>query len=118
MKKQRRKQRGRKSPRLDTPLQNGLAAGGPIAPPVEEDLPLPTEPVDVELAPDDTFEPVELESGAVEQMLPDGDVLIDLDPAGDPIVSEDHFENLAELIPEIELGRIAEDLLQGIENDD
>src|SRR5690606_19568926 len=27
-------------------------------------------------------------------------------------------ENLAELIPEIELGRIAEDLLQGIENDD
>lgn len=119
MKKPRRKQRGRKPSRLDTPLQNGLAAEAPIPPPrLEEEPVIPTEPVDVELPLESDFEPVELESGAVEQRLPDGDVIIDLAPEQSPIESTDHYENLAELLPDIELGRIAEELLQGIQEDD
>lgn len=118
MKKQRRKQRGRKSPRLDTPLQNGLAAGGPVAPAVEEESVLPTEPVDIEIPPDTAFDPVELESGAIEQMLPDGDILIDLDPDPEPLESQDHYENLAERLDDITLGIIANEVIEGYESDE
>lgn len=117
MKKPRKQRLGRNRPRPNDPLPNGLGAEAPVAPVLDEEPVMPTEPVDVEVPPDTTFDPIMLESGAVEQMLPDGDVLIDLDPQQDALVSEDHYENLADLLGDLDLGTIANDLLEGIDSD-
>lgn len=58
--------------------------------------------------------------GTIEVQLPDGSVVIDLNPRFDRATEKSvgHEENLADKIDPMELGRIASDLWQGIDSDD
>lgn len=85
-------------------------------PPPEDSLP---DPMDVEIV-DDRAPRIRRDpnTGAMEIDFEDGSVLVDMDPVGEAYGSEEHDENLAEIIEESELARIADELLQGIEADD
>jgi hypothetical protein len=58
--------------------------------------------------------------GTIEVSLPDGSVVIDLNPQfrRDALASEGHDENLADKIDQTELARICGDLCNGIDSDD
>lgn len=74
------------------------------------------EPVDIELP--DGMLPPSKEDGALKTEMPDGSVVIDINPILNRKVNSEKFDaNLAEDMDDNELNRIASDLLAGIELD-
>lgn len=62
---------------------------------------------------------VDPETGVITTELPDGSVVVDLDPPSKASEeAQDFMENLATSMSDFELGTIAEDLLEGIRSDD
>jgi hypothetical protein len=88
-----------------TPLSNVLGSA-PSAPPLD--------PLEVEIG---LPEAVTVEDGARATELPDGSVIIELEPGKKP--KSDKFNaNLAEEMSDLDLGRIGSDLIEGIRRDD
>lgn len=84
-----------------------------LQPAPQDDFLLP--PVEVDL--DATGDGVSLEDGARKTEMPDGGVLIDLEPRNDRPQSGGFYDNLAMIMDEADLGRISSDLLEGIRRD-
>lgn len=100
------KRRGRKP----APLPVGMGMAQDLPPPEEPDLGLGGL---LDLSPQ--------MNNAIEIPQDDGSVVIEINTGpqgGPPVDTSDHQANLAEAIPDDELGRIAEDLLEGIQVDD
>lgn len=97
------------------------ATGGPaLAAP--EEIPSPSEDVNLTVTIDDgsALEPrVDPVTGAIEVPHEDGSILVDFSGENDPEIpdGQDHDANLAEILDEYQLDTIAEDLLEGIHQD-
>lgn len=78
----------------------------------EDDLP---EPVTVDLAGGDE---VSMEDGARKTELPDGGVVIELEPRSAKPKPDSFSANLAETMDDAELGRISTEILEGIQRDE
>jgi hypothetical protein len=83
-------------------------------------LPDPTDLPAMDVEPEDDTSPVSVdpETGAITVEDGDGGVVINFNPKPEPKESKNFSDNLAELIDDMELGRIANDLLTGISADD
>lgn len=89
-----------------TPLSN------PLRKPEEQDLP---DALEVDLSNTDQ---VSMEDGARKTELPDGGVIVELEPKTDRPLSTAFNANLAEGMDEADLGRISSDILEGIQRDE
>ncbi|HEY6861687.1 MAG TPA: hypothetical protein VI358_18120 [Pseudolabrys sp.] len=75
-------------------------------------------PVDVYIEADGIPEDIDPETGAQQIEMPDGSVVIDFEPNRKQDVEDEFGMNLAEVLDSMELGRISQELLDGIEADD
>ena len=83
--------------------------------------PLPTEPISVVIEDEDNSVRTDPATGTIETDTPDGGVIVQLDAhrqKEDDDDEDDWFENLVDDIGDGELGRIANDLMDGITADD
>ena len=76
------------------------------------------EPLDVLLPPDTSFDPIMTASGAMEMPQPDGSLIFDFAPEQSHPQTTNHLDNLAMQLSDLENGRIANELHEGIESDD
>jgi hypothetical protein len=100
----------------------GLVLPSTLRQPAPEEAPLP-DAIDVDLTIDGPVDGVSFDpaTGAMQTELDDGSVVVDFSPPArgrDKSGADKHDANLAEHIDSGELGRIADELLRGIETDE